>query len=165
MNTIRKSIIIGLAVLGMASTTVAVQAQDGRHASAVSKEQMQAKWSERAAQRQQKMREQLKLTPAQDAAFATYLAAVKPGAHADKVERDAWKTISAPARMEQHIAMSKNRIGMMETRLAALNTFYAVLTHEQKKTFDAQALRRGWGGKGHGKGHEEHHGMGAKHGA
>ena len=164
MNTLRKSIIIGLAVLGMASTTVAVQAQDGRHANAVSKEQMQAKWSERAAQRQQTMREQLKLTPSQDAAFATYLAAAKPGVRAGKVERDVWKTMSAPARMEQRIAMSRNRIAMMETRLAALNTFYAVLTPEQKKTFDDKASRRSWGGKGHGNGHGGHHGMGAKHG-
>lgn len=165
MNSIRKSIIIGLAVLGMASTTLAVQAQDGRHANALSKEQMQAKWSERALLRQQKLREQLKLTPSQDAAFATYMAAAKPGARGGKLDRDAWQTMSAPARMEQRIAMSRNRVAMMESRLAAMNSFYAVLTPEQKKTFDDNASRRGWGGKGHGKGHGGHHGMGAKHGA
>ncbi len=158
MNTIRKSIIIGLAVLGLSGTTLAVQAQDGRHATAAAKEQAQAKWSERAAARQQKLREHLKLTPSQDAAFATYMAAAKPAGFAGQHDRAAWKTLSAPARMEQQLAMARGHVAAMETRLSALNTFYAVLTPEQKKVFDEKS-QRGWGGKkrGHG-GHGGHHG-------
>ena len=159
MNTIRKSIIIGLAVLGMGGTTLAVQAQDGRHATAAAKEQAQAKWSERAAARQQKLREHLKLTPSQDAAFAAYMAAAKPAGFAAQRDRAAWKSMSAPARMEQQLAMARSHVAAMETRLAALNTFYAVLTPEQKKVFDEKS-QRGWGGKrGHG-GHGGHHGHG-----
>ena len=52
----------------------------------------------------------------------------------------------APARMEQHIAMAKQRVAAMETRLAALKAFYAVLTPEQKKTFDASSMHQ----RGHG---------------
>jgi Spy/CpxP family protein refolding chaperone len=56
--------------------------------------------------------------------------------------------------MEKRIAMQKQRIGAMESRLAALNTFYAQLTPEQKKLFDEHAQRRG-GHRGH-RGHGDH---------
>jgi Spy/CpxP family protein refolding chaperone len=55
--------------------------------------------------------------------------------------------------MEKMIAMQKQRTAEMEARLPALNTFYAVLTPEQKKTFDHQGMHHhgheghGWGGR------------------
>ena len=53
--------------------------------------------------------------------------------------------------MEKQIAMQKARTAQMESRLSALNSFYAVLTPEQRKTFDAQAQHRK-GGR-----HQQHH--------
>ena len=56
MTTLRKRILTGLAVLGIATTTLAVQAQSAqpqslRQGSTVSPEQAHAKWSERRAER------------------------------------------------------------------------------------------------------------------
>jgi protein CpxP len=150
MKTLHKSIIIGLTVLGLGVTTVSAQAEAPR----AGHEQRHAQWGERAAQHQQKLREQLKLTPSQDSAFAVYTAAAKPAARGERTARADWKTMPAPERMEKRIDMAKQHVAMMESRLAALNTFYAVLTPEQKKVFDANSMG------GHGGRHARHHKMG-----
>ena len=125
MHTLRKSIIIGLAVLGLGSTTLAVQAQSAaapaqRQAGVMSKEQMQAKWSERSAERQKKLHEALKLTASQDAAWASWLVSAQPAQRGERLQRGEMVGLPAPQRMEQHIAMAKQRVAHMETQLAAL---------------------------------------------
>lgn len=149
MHTLRKSIIIGLTVLGLGAATVSAQAEEPR----TGQHQQHAQWAERAAAHQQKLREQLKLTPSQDAAFATYTAAIKPAARGERARHADWKSLPAPERMEKRIEMARQHVAMMETRLAALNTFYGVLTPEQKKVFDANSM-------GHGGRHMRHHKLG-----
>jgi periplasmic protein CpxP/Spy len=146
MKTLHKSIIIGLTVLGLGATTLSAQAEDARPG----QHQGHAKWAERVAAHQHKLREQLKLTPSQDAAWAAYTTAIKPAARGERGERSDWIAMPAPQRMEKRIEMAKQHVSMMETRLAALNTFYAVLTPEQKKVFDANSV-------GHGGRHMRHH--------
>jgi protein CpxP len=147
MNTFRKSILIGLTVLGLGSTTLAVQAHEGLghygQGHGAKQEQMHAKWGERAAKREQKLHDALKLTPAQGAAWNTYTAAIKPQPRAGRGERGAWKTMAAPQRMEKRIEMAKQHLAMMESRLAATTAFYGVLTAEQKKAFDEHSMQRG----------------------
>lgn len=159
MNTLRKHLLIALAVLGMGSAAFSVQAQtaapEGRHANAVTQEQRMAKWQEHFAKRQAKLHEALKLTGAQESAWATYQAAIKPSAMGAHGDRAAWAGLSAPARMEKMIAMSKQHTAAMESHLAALNTFYSVLTPAQKQVFD-QNTRGGRGGHG---GHRGEHMM------
>ena len=148
MNTIRKSIIIGLTVIGLAGSAQAVHAVDAQGHGA-KHEQMQAKWGERAAKREQKLHDALKLTPSQRGAWTTYTAALKRPARAERGEceaRGAWKTMPAPQRMEKRLELAKQRLAMMETRLAATTAFYGVLTPEQKKAFDQTAMHHG----GHG---------------
>lgn len=166
MTTIRKHLIIGLSALAMGSAAFAVQAHDMRAASTLTQEQKQAAWSERAAARKQKLRETLKLTPSQEAAFASYLAARQPQARGQRPSRADWKAMPAPARMEARLAMVKARSAAMESQLAALKSFYAVLTPEQQKLFDENSPRRGWGmghGRGHGRGHGHGHGGHGEH--
>ena len=106
---------------------------------------MHPKWSERRAAREKKLHEMLKLTPSQNAAWTTYLGAAQPMKQpGERMARGVRRAMAAPKRMEQRVAMAKQRVARMETELAALNTLYAVLTPEQKGVFDAQA-------KGHGK--------------
>ena len=136
MNTIRKSIIIGLTVFGLGATSMAAQAQDTHPG----QDQMHAKWGERAAQHQKKLHDMLKLTPSQDSAWATFTAATKPAMRGQHGQRGDWKTMPAPERMEKRIEMGRQHITQMEAHLAALNTFYAVLTPEQKKVFDAHSM-------------------------
>lgn len=152
MNALRKHILVAVAVLGMGGAAVAVQAQvppEGRHGHAAS----QATRAEHFAKRQAKLHDALKLTAAQEPAWTAYQAAIKPadmGAHSD---RAAWAALPAPQRLEKAIAMAKQHTAAMESHLGPLNTFYAVLTPEQKKVFDASTK----GGE-----HGEHDGHGMK---
>jgi hypothetical protein len=154
MNTLRKhigkNIVIALALLGMGSAAIGVQAQsqpqEGRQASAQTQEQRQAKKAEFVAKRQARLHDLLKITPAQEGAWNNYLAATKPAPRASQDERVAAAGLSAPARMEQRIAHAKQRIATMESHQAALTTFYAALTPEQKKVLDEQAARPPHGG-------------------
>jgi protein CpxP len=163
MNTLRKNILIGLAALSMGAAAIGAQAQaqapDGRFGHAATQEQRQAKMAEHFAKRQAKLHDALKLTPAQEPAWNAFSAAIKPAPHAARGDRAAWASLPAPARMEKMIARSKERTAQMESHLAALNTFYAVLTPEQKKVLDEQAMR------GHRGGHRGHDGHGMKQGA
>ncbi|WP_332877760.1 Spy/CpxP family protein refolding chaperone [Massilia sp. S19_KUP03_FR1] len=155
MNNFRKNVLIGLTVLGMGTATMGVQAQSaapdstqGRHGTAATQEQRQAKMAEFAAKRSARLHDELKITPAQENAFRAYIASLKPQTPHARGERANFKEMSAPARMEQMIAMQKQRTAEMEARLPALNAFYAQLTPEQKAVFDKQGMhRRSHGGQ------------------
>lgn len=140
MNTLRKNILVAVAVLGLGSAALAAQAQqapaEGRYTHAASQEQRQANWAEHFAKRQAKLHDALKLSAGQESAWAAYQAAIKPAATGEQGDRAAWAALSAPQRLEKMIAMSKQHTAAMEARLPALNTFYSVLTADQKAIFD-----------------------------
>lgn len=148
MKTIRKSILIGMTVLGM--STMAVHAQEshqdyaGQHA-----EHME---QHRSAM-QAKVHDKLHLTAAQEPAWQSFITARKAGNPAARMDHAAFDKMTAPERMEKWIAMSKEHIALQESQLAALKSFYAVLTPEQKKTFDG--IHRGWHQHGHAM-HKDH---------
>ncbi|MES2126603.1 MAG: Spy/CpxP family protein refolding chaperone [Pseudomonadota bacterium] len=149
MNALRKSIAVGLTVLGMAC---AAHADEGRHGFAANKEAMQEKMADHFAKRQAKLHDLLKLTAAQESSWATYQAAIKPAAGSTPhPDRAAIAAMSAPQRMEQHLAMAKTHITTMEAHLAALSAFYGGLTAEQKKVFDDNVM-----GGAHGPHHMMH---------
>ena len=168
MNTLRKQILVAFAAVGFAGAafaqTAATPVQEGRHGHAVTAEQraahqakraeFRAKHAERQAARAAKLRADLKLSAQQEPAFAAFLAAGKPAGRPqvrDGAERARFAALPAPQRMERIVERQKQRTARMEARLAALNNFYAVLTPEQKKVFDSQAMRGGFGKhRGHG---------------
>lgn len=165
MNTIRKTLIIGMTVLGLG--TGAAFAADtpapGRHGQALTQEQRAAKMAERQAKFQEMMakhqaalHDKLKITAAQEPAWNAFIAATAPKLPAARPDRAALAQLSAPERAEKRLEMHKQMLARQETRLAALKTFYAQLTPEQQKTFDEAAKRmhgRFGGHRGHGGGH------------
>ncbi len=157
MNTLRKSFIISMTVIGLGSA-IAAQAQETtapqQHTYAATKFDP-AKRAERMAQRQQKLHDALKLTPAQQGAWNTYLAAIKPQTPIGRADRVSLKDLPAPERLEKQIEFSKQRLAKQESRLAALKTFYAVLTPEQQKIFDQAAQSRHGRHGGHHRGHKQ----------
>ncbi|MGZ8316047.1 MAG: Spy/CpxP family protein refolding chaperone [Telluria sp.] len=164
MNALRKSIVIGLTVLGLGSAVLpSFAAEEGRQGHAMTEQQRAArhaefrtKRAEHVAQRQAKLHDALKLTAAQEPAWAAYQAAIKPaGAPLARGERGDWKAMTAPQRMEKRIEMGKLRIARMEAHLAATKSLYAALSPEQQKLFDENSKR------GHGK---KHRGMHRGHG-
>lgn len=170
MNTLHKSLLIGMTVLGLGSAGFAAQAQTpaqdtaGRHGHAVTQEERaarhaehRAKFAAHLAQRQAKLHEQLKLTAAQEPAWQAYVAATAPQPATARAERTSNAQLPAPERMEKRLEMAKQHLAKQEARLAALKTFYAVLTPEQQKTFDSATARQGRG-HGHGRHHMPRHG-------
>lgn len=153
MNILRKSIIAGLTVLSLGSAAIAAPAQDATHKHDYAATKFDpAKRAERIEQHQQKLHDALKLTANQEAAWKTYVAALRPQQADNHADRVSLKELSAPQRLEKRLELSKARIARDETRLQALKTFYAVLTPEQQKIFDQQSH------DGRRRHHSRHHG-------
>jgi periplasmic protein CpxP/Spy len=142
MNTVRKSILIGMTVLGLAGAGSAALADEtaGRHGYQANSEQRQARMADMFAKHQAKLHDLLKLTAAQEPAWTAYQAAIKPAMPANHIERAAMTRLPAPDRLAKMIDMSKQRTLTMEAHLGALNTFYGQLTAEQKAVFDDHVM-------------------------
>jgi protein CpxP len=157
------------AALIAASAFAAVQAQTppagaasgpGMHRGDPAKmEQFHARMEQRMSQRLGELKQKLVITPAQEGAWNTWTASLKPSAH-QRGDRAEFERLSTPERIDRMRAQRAQRNAEMDKRMDATKTFYAQLGAEQKKTFDAESLRfLGHGGKGrHGRGHEGHHG-------
>lgn len=157
LNPFRKSLLIGLTAFGMATAGIAAHAQnaapEGRHGHMAQQEAGGAKFGERMAKHQAMLHDKLKLSAAQEPAWAAFTAATAPKMPDTRPERAAMEKMTAPERLEEWITLSKQRIAAQESHLAALKTFYAVLTPEQQKIVNDSMPR---GGRGH---HRGHHGM------
>jgi periplasmic protein CpxP/Spy len=98
---------------------------------------MQDHW----AQRQTDLKAKLKLTPEQEGAWTTFTAAMKPPANLQQPNHAEMAQLSTPARLDKMQALRTQRNTEMDRRDAATRAFYAALTPEQQKIFDAQAHR------------------------
>lgn len=174
MNTIRKSIIVGLTVLGMGSASVGAFAQTAPADSGrpqLTQEQRAAKMAERKAKREERMAKRaermekrqaalhdaLKLNSAQEGAWRDFIAATRHEPRAGRMDHAAFRSMTTPQRMDAHLAMAKERLAKMEARVAATKAFYAQLSPEQQKTFDNMRQRHGKRHHG-GMMHRGHHG-------
>ncbi|GAB3462287.1 hypothetical protein GCM10027321_23830 [Massilia terrae] len=168
MSTVRKQVMIALAALSLGGAAMAAQA-DAQAPQAQQRHQwtqqereahraeFQAKMAQHMKERAQKLHDALQLSAAQEPAWTTFVGAMHP-AHpeAKRGEFRGLAQLPAPQRMQKMIELSKQRTARMESRLAALNTFYATLTPQQKKVFDEQTSR---GMGGHGMGEHRQGGM------
>jgi periplasmic protein CpxP/Spy len=140
------------------------------------RERMFGNHQERMAKRQAELKAKLKITPAQEGAWTTFTAAMKPPAnmaggmmgmrHDPKVKAEMDK-LTTPERIDKMRAMRAERMttmnAEMDKRGAATKAFYAVLSPEQKAVFDAITPHRGRHG-GMGGDHGERGGKGGEHG-
>ncbi|MDM0021563.1 Spy/CpxP family protein refolding chaperone [Variovorax saccharolyticus] len=123
-------------------------------------ERMQAHRTQRLAA----LKEKLKLTPAQESAWSSFTTAQQPPARPDAAQREARRAefakLTTPQRLDRMQARQAERSAMFAKRADATRSFYAALTPEQQKTFDAESMarfgQRGHGGHGGPGGH--HHG-------
>ncbi len=141
MTTLRQHLMIGLTVCSLGVASFATHAQEAPAGAAPG----HARFAERLATHQAKLHDKLKLTAEQEPAWNTYVAAIAPPAGAAPIDRAAFAQLSAPEKMEKWLTLSKEHIVLQENHLAALKTFYAVLTPEQKSVFDHHASA-GWHG-------------------
>jgi periplasmic protein CpxP/Spy len=135
------------------------------------RERMFGNHQERMAKRQAELKAKLKITPAQEGAWTTFTAAMKPPAnmaggmgmqHDPKVKAEMDK-LTTPERIDKMQAMRAERMktmgAEMDKRGAATKAFYAVLSSEQKAVFDAITPHGGrHGGMGGERGGRGEHG-------
>ena len=112
-------------------------------------------WAENRAKHLSELKEKLKLTPAQAAAWDTFSSTRQPGMRQDmdrKAMRGEFEKLNTPQRLDKMLAMSEVRRAKMVERAQATKAFYAQLTAEQQAVFDAEAKpgrHQGHGGKHH----------------
>ena len=116
-----------------------------------------AKMQARMTQRLAELKAKLNVTPAQEAAWATFSDAVKPTPRAKPETSMAashaeLNKLPTPERLDRMRALHTEHMAAMTTRMDqrtdATKAFYAVLTANQKKVFDDQFSRLG-GGRDH----------------
>jgi len=137
------------------------QPRMGPHDGARMQERMQA----RMARHLGELKTRLKVTPAQEGAWGTFTAAMQPpagmaGPRPSPEQRAELAKLPTPERIDRMRALRTERMNAMnaemDRRAAAVKTFYAALSPEQQKTFDAehqrmmarQGERRAHGGHG-----------------
>ncbi|MBG9389032.1 Spy/CpxP family protein refolding chaperone [Caenimonas aquaedulcis] len=109
-----------------------------------------AKMQERMARRQAALKQKLQITPAQESAWTAFTTAMKPPANMQRPNREEFQKLTTPERIDRMRAMRSARMAEMDKRADATKAFYATLSPEQKKVFDAETAR----GRRHG---ERHH--------
>lgn len=108
-----------------------------------------AKMEARMVQHTAQLKTKLKITAEQEGAWATFTAAMKPPAHMteNRPDRAALDKLSTPERIDKMHALRTQRMtdmnAAMDKREEATKTFYATLSAEQKKVFDAEHARMG----------------------
>jgi periplasmic protein CpxP/Spy len=108
-------------------------------------------------------KQQLKIEPAQESAWAAWTSAMKPPAdlrQRGQQIRAEMDKLSTPERIDHMKALRAERDAQMDKRAQATKDFYAQLNPEQKKSFDSHRGMRG----GHGGGHRGQGMMGHMHG-
>ena len=123
-----------------------------------------AKMQARMAKHQAALKAKLKITPAQEAAWTTFTASMQPPAHMMGGERPMaaqraeFDKLTTPERIDKMKALRTERMtemnAQMDKRGDATKAFYAALSPEQQKTFDAEHRKMGQR-EGHGWGQRE----------
>ncbi|WP_225782087.1 Spy/CpxP family protein refolding chaperone [Xenophilus sp. Marseille-Q4582] len=116
----------------------------------------------RMVERQAQLKDKLKLNASQEAAWAQYTGAlqppVPPATGQSRLSRADFAKLSTPERLDRMQARQAERQARFAQRAQATKQFYAQLTPEQQKTFDAETLQRHGPRHGHGPHHPHHRG-------
>ena len=103
-----------------------------------------AKMEQMAARHLADLKAKLKITAAQEGAWSTFAAAMKPTGEmmAKRPDRAEMDKLTMPERMDKMRALRKERMAAMDANMDkhedAAKALYAVLTPEQKKIADAE---------------------------
>jgi hypothetical protein len=98
---------------------------------------------QRQAKQLATLKEKLKLAPEQEGAWNTFVEArqLPPPSPGPRMSRAEFAKLTTPERLELREKRRAERDAVMAKRTEAVRTFYAGLTPEQQKTFDAQSRR------------------------
>jgi len=144
MFNLKTRILAGFAAVSISAVTVAAFAQmppppGGPHGRAPSAEQI-AKFEQMRAKHQAALHDKLKITAAQETAWKLFLDKTKPVPFdaAARPNKEDWAKLTTPQRLDKKQEFMRKREAFAEQRIAATKEFYATLSPEQQKTFDAE---------------------------
>ena len=120
-----------------ATTTSATPQRQGRDPA-----RMQERQQKRMHQRMEQLKAQLKLAPAQEGAWTTFTQAMQPRMQPMRNQREEMAALTTPERIDRMRTLRSERMAEADRRGEAAKAFYATLTPEQQKTFDAHTLRQ-----------------------
>ena len=116
-----------------------------------------AKMQAMIAKRQADMKAKLRITAVQEGAWTSFTAAMqpdRPGNRLTPTQRAEFDKLPTPERIDKmrtlHTQHMADKRSAMDKRGEATKTFYAVLTPEQQKVFDAEHQKHGQEGSRHG---------------
>ena len=112
---------------------------------AAKQERMQKRHTERLA----KLKTELKITAEQEGAWQAFTQAMQPPQKAQRMQREEMRNLTTPERIDRMRSLRQERNAQMDQRADAIKAFYAALTPEQQKQFDAKGSRMGPRGEGH----------------
>jgi hypothetical protein len=122
----------------------------------------QKRFEEMRARHEKAMHDILMIRPDQEAAFHAFTAALAPPPMGDR-DGKSWRdhgpgamAMTTPERLDRMAARMSERQARFQTMAAATKTFYAALSPEQRRAFDALPMMMG----GHGGMHGGHRGPG-----
>ena len=108
------------------------------------------------------LKAKLQLSAAQESAWTQFTAAMQPGERPARPDFKELDKLTTPERIDRMRELRARHTAQADKRDEAVKTFYAALSPEQQKTFDAEFHRQGpgkhWGGRDHGGMHGHHHG-------
>jgi len=142
MNAVRKSIAIAVASVvlaggGVAVTSSAFAAPEGRFHSVAFGSHDGAKSAERIAKREAALHDKLCLTATQEPAWKTFTDRMQASGPA-KSERAPDADMTAPERADRMVAFLQAAQQRAATRAQAIKEFYSGLSPDQQKLFDSQ---------------------------
>lgn len=152
MKTFHKRLLTGLFVFGLGTSAFAADlnmcdqmgAGQGRGQGMMADGSGGAKQAERMKARMDKrhaaLHDKLKLSAKQEGAWKAFVAGATPPAMGMRMNRAEIMKLSAPERMEKMLSFMKEREARVTVRMVELKKFYAVLTPEQQKIFDAESI-------------------------
>lgn len=152
MFNVKKNIIGGLIALSVGGMALVANA-DASHGPADGHRgppsaEMVAKFQARVAKHQQELHDKLKLTAAQEPAWNAFIARTAPPQRPEDMKRPDRREearLPTPERLEHQLARLQGAEKFLTARLEAVKSFYAVLTPEQQKVFDAAHRHGGFG--------------------
>ena len=165
MFKLKTRILAGIAAVSISAVTVAAFAQvpppEGPHGRVPSAEQM-ARFEQMRAKRQAELHDKLKITASQEAAWKLFQDKTKPAPFdpAARPSKEEFARMSTPERLDKKLEFMRKREAFAEQRVAATKEFYAALSPEQQKTFDAEFAKM----ERHRFEHMRHDHKGASHG-
>jgi len=144
---------LALPALAQQPPAAGTAAPQGHHQAGERHQRHHGDHAQHRAQRLDALKARLHLTAAQEPAWAAFTTALQPGERPARPDRKEWAQFTTPERIDRMRALRTQHAAEADRRGEATKTFYAALTPEQQKAFDAQPQQR--------RGHPAHKG-GAK---